>query len=46
MPTRVSPVNKSLPDLESSETANGMMIVEEISMIELKVRAVVIGDKV
>ncbi len=45
-PTRASPINGSLLDLDNRETANGMIMVEESSMTELKDRAAVIGDKV
>lgn len=45
-PTRAKEVNGSFMDLERMETAKGMIMVEESSMIELNDRAAVIGDKV
>jgi hypothetical protein len=45
-PTRAKGVNESLLDLDKYETATGMTIVEESSMIELRDRAAVNEDKV
>jgi hypothetical protein len=45
-PTRAKEAKGSFVDLERKQTAKGMIMVEENSMMELNDRAAVIGDKV